>query len=112
MAKAPSMNPSVVNLDSLLTNENYKEYHKLKTELRKKYDDRLFNYSVGDRWKKTINWYKEEGQEQYRNYLKELADIMFQPDSHYQRFTWDLISEQEQLIMRRKIKPRVGKGEY
>ena len=32
MAKEPNMNPSVVDLDSLLTNENYKEYYKQKKE--------------------------------------------------------------------------------
>jgi len=103
--------PSVNDTRELLSNEHYRNFYKQKMELQSNYDKRLFDFSPNDR-KSTKDWFMAEGIEKYREYLRKLSDIMLQPDSHYQKFTWDMISEQEQLIMRRRTKSRRGKGEY
>ena len=85
--------PSINNLQELLDNENYKNFYNHKKQIQSKYDERLFHWvDLSGRPQKDLKkWYLEEGYKQWREYLKEIGDIIFKPDSDYQKFIWDIV---------------------
>lgn len=100
-------------------NPHYIEFTKQKEELKKKYPAEIFDLSPqSGRGKKQLAEYKknyiQNQQPLHRQYLKELAELIFQPDGHYQQFTWDIMGEAQKLQMERKSRGRKygGTGEY
>tara|TARA_A100001201_G_scaffold142790_1_gene142014 strand:- start:4136 stop:4465 length:330 start_codon:yes stop_codon:yes gene_type:complete len=103
---------SVNDLRTKMTNKGYSRYHKQKLKIQKKYDERLFNWSSSRESKQTKDWFKEEGQEEWRRYIKEISDIMFEPAGNFQQFTWDILSKTEQEYRDRKARGKLDKQNY
>lgn len=100
---------SINDTSTLEKNKHYKRYSEQKFEIRKKYSERLFDCKVGVPARSEYNWYLEEGQEQWRAYLKELGDILVKPNGDYQEFVWDIMNAQEKEkmdLMCRSRKPK------
>lgn len=91
-------------------NQYYKEYEKLKEEIKSKYPAEIFiqDYSTA----KVKKDYLTKERFLYQQYLKELTDLIFQPDGLFQKFIWDVMSEVEKLEMERRTRGRMGNGEY
>lgn len=93
---------SINDLKKLNKNPHYKKYIERKEEIKKKYNPSLWkHYGVELTKKDYVKWYIEEAQEEWRNYLKEIADVMFEPDGDFQKFTWDIMSEVDKLTQQR-----------
>lgn len=95
-------------------NENYKKYLIQKEEIKKKYPSHIFE-QPGSRIpsKKVFQQYIDSGdRELHQQYLKELADLIFEPNGNFQHMVWDIIPETELIEMERRSRGRIGNGEY
>ena len=90
---------SINNTSSLLKNTHYKKFHTQKKIIQLKYDSRLFEWHRTRPPASIKKWYLEEGQEQYRKYLKEITDLLFANNGDFQEFLWDILSSQDKEIM-------------
>ncbi len=95
---------SINDTSSLLKNTHYKKFTTQKKRLQLKYDKRLFEWSKSRPPTSLKKWYIEEGQEQWREYLKEVSDLMYEQEGNFQKFLWDIISNQDKEIMERKAR--------
>ena len=95
---------SINDTSTLLKNTNYKKFYTKKKRIQLKYDSRLFEQSTTRPPASLKKWYKEEGQEQWRQYLKEITDLLFTNDGDFQEFLWDIISSHDKEIMERKAR--------
>ena len=95
---------SINDTSSLLKNTHYKKFTTQKKRLQLKYDKRLFEWSKTRPPASLKKWYIEEGQEQWRAYLKEVSDLMYEQEGNFQKFLWDIISNQDKEIMERKAR--------
>jgi len=87
---------SVNNQQDLLKNKHYKKFTEEKLKIQSKYDNRLFNWGTqGQQPKAMKEWYFKEGREPWREYLKEVTELMLSPNSNYQKFVWDIIPKNE-----------------
>ena len=80
---------SVRDLKEMLQNPWYKIYYEKKQEL-------LQNYPPN----------KQRSREEHLSYIKELCDMIWEPDGEFQKFLWDIMSEQEKLEQRRRASGR------
>ena len=86
-------------------NKYYKLFIEEKEELKSKYPKHIFDV--------THRPYTEEDREQHLQYLKELGDIIFTPNSNYQEFTWDIMAEVDKEEMKKRARGRMyGQTEY
>ena len=91
---------SIRNLDQLLTNADYKEYYELKQEILKEYPPQ-----------------KKRTNEQHREYIKRIGDLMWNIHGPFQRFIDSQISEittirQEQKANKQKPGRAINEEEY
>ena len=102
------------NLKSLLKNEHYKIFFKKKQELKSKYPDVIWEippigqpkkYQKEKDAQEYINYYRKLHQE----YLRELSDLMFQPEGEFQQFTSDIMSETDKLYQERNSRERLNR---
>jgi hypothetical protein len=92
-----------------MTNAHYRNYDKKKESIKKKYPKSIFKKpSLG----RTVDVYTDEERKLYQAYLKELTDLLFEPDGDYQKFTWEILSEQDKMIMERKARGRKWHYDY
>ena len=97
-------------------NEYYKAFIKEKEEIKSKYPEEIFDKAVSGR--NTIREYKvylDKGhRDLHKQYIRELADLIFTPGGNYQQFTWDIMSEVEKIEMERLARGHNygGTGEY
>jgi hypothetical protein len=95
--------------EHLMTNAHYRNYDKKKESIKKKYPKSIFKKpSLG----RTVDVYTDEERKLYQAYLKELTDLLFEPDGDYQKFTWEILSEQDKMIMERKARGRKWHYDY
>lgn len=87
-------------------NKHYKEFIKLKDNLKSFYPKKIFDVTKGK------NYGTSEERIQHKKYLKELMNIILKPDGEFQQMVWETMSEQEKQKMEQRIKPRQGNGEY
>jgi len=92
---------SINNLESLLENKNYKNFWNKNKEIQSKYDKRLFEYATVSPKRSIKEWYLEEGIKQWREYIKEISEEMLKPNSDYQKFTWDILSDKDKEVRER-----------
>lgn len=78
----------------LQKSEDYRKYHKEKMKIRKRYPKDLLEGKKMSR----------EEHIQYRAYLKEVANLMFEPNGLFQTFIWNNLGETEKKIMESKAK--------
>lgn len=89
--------------EHLMTNQNYRNYNKKKEKLINKYPSNLFaKPSSGPKPED----YPQEQRDNWKNWCKDILDLMFEPDGDFQKFTWDILSEQEKLSRERKSRGR------
>jgi hypothetical protein len=98
-------------------NPHYIEFTKQKEELKKKYPPQIFERPfTGGKSVKGIEQVKQDyiknEQSIYRQYLKEVADLLFQPNGSFQELTWDIMAEVDKLEMERKASGRRNGGAH
>jgi hypothetical protein len=96
-------------------NPHYIKFTEQKEELKKKYPPQIFERPfTGGRSTKYIKEMKEDyiqnEQSLHRQYLKEVADLIFEPNGSYQQLTWDMMGKAELLEMERKSRGRESSG--
>lgn len=96
-------------------NQYYKNYEVEKEEIKSKYPSEIFdNMSVSGQGKHQEMMYEEyistNQRELHKQYLKEIADLIFQPNGQFQEFTWDTMSEVSKDEMKRKARGRLNRG--
>lgn len=75
-------------------------YWEQKQKIKEKYPSSLFVYdSIGRA--KPINYSKEE-RELFKQYMREIYDLIHEPDGHFQKFAWESLSDFDKLQMQRK----------
>ena len=92
-----------------MKNAHYRNYDKKKQNIKKKYPKSIFKRPSPGR---TIDVYTDEERKLHQSYLKELTDLLFEPDGDYQKFSWDIMSEQDKMIMERKARGRKWHYDY
>lgn len=103
---------SIRDVESLKENEYYLEYWKQKQEIKSKYPSDLFDNieRPGAVPKKIriqeLNDYSKNHRVTHKKYLKEVCDLLFEPDGYFQQFSWDNMGETEKLFMERKARGR------
>ncbi len=90
--------------DGIIKNENYIKYYTEKNKIKSKYPPSLFKV------KSSRDTPTENEVEEFRKYLKEITDLMFSADSHFQNFIWEMIPDYKVLQMERKINGRTNKS--
>ena len=99
-------------------NPHYIQFTKDKEELKKKYPAEIFDLTPqsGKSSKQLVEHkknYIQNQQQLHRQYLKELADLIFEPNGSFQQLTWDLMAEVDKLEMERKARgKKKSKYEY
>jgi len=88
---------------SRLLNINYLNYKKQKQSLKKEYPKHIFKNTSSGRHSIP---YPKEDRELYQDYVKKIADLLFEPNGDFQKDSWDAMSEQEKLISDRFINGR------
>lgn len=84
-------------------NKYYKKYDKEKQKILQKYDGLL----EGDKYKSgpTVHYFYKEGErEEYKQYLKEIADLIFKPNGNFQKMLWDTMGSHEKELMERRAR--------
>lgn len=71
-------------------NQYYKRYLERKNKIKEKYPKELFFYAQGHAYKEE---YIENQQQLYKQYIKEIADLLFEKEGVFQKFVWDNLSE-------------------
>ena len=97
------------------SNENYKEFLKQKEEIKQKYPSCIFEI-IGRTENKTTKELNQEYlskgyREIHQQYLKELADLIFEPHGSFQNMSWDIMTEAQQVnqerLARGKKRPKL-----
>lgn len=91
----------VNNLEDLKNNSNYKEYSIQKDKIKKKYPKDLWNRPSGGRISSSVNYTNHH---LWKEYLKDIADLLHQKDGWYQKFVWDTMSESDRKLLDKKFK--------
>lgn len=86
---------SINNQTELLQNKNYYNFTKEKNKLKSQYDIRLWAHGSGNISNIDRDWFMTEGRKQWREYLSKVSELIFKPNSDFQGFVWDIISERE-----------------
>ncbi|QDP58517.1 MAG: hypothetical protein Unbinned175contig1000_13 [Prokaryotic dsDNA virus sp.] len=74
-------------------NKHYQRYLKKKMKIRAKYGENLTN-------PRAKNYNKEE----WQKYLREIGDLVFQPNGWFQRYMWETLTEVEKQNRERKAR--------
>ena len=93
----------MIKMSDLQSNKHYRKYYKEKQKIKDKYPPNIF-LSEGRGGKR---FYEEGEQELYQKYLKELSNVIFQPNGDFQKFSWDALNDVEKLQME-----RTARGKY
>lgn len=100
-------------------NKYYQLYEEEKQQIKDKYPPEIFKLeSQSGRNEKKIkeatDYYLQNHRHLHQQYLKEIANLIFEPNGNYQKFTWDIMAEVDKLEMERKARGRIygGNGEY
>jgi hypothetical protein len=98
------------------SNPNYIEFSKQKEELKKKYPPRIFEREstsgrTNKHIKKVYKDYLDNDRKLHLEYLKELADLIFEQNGYFQQLTWDMMAEVDKLEMERNARGRKKSGQ-
>lgn len=78
-----------------INNENYQQFLKRKEEIKSRYPDEM--------WLKP-NSKNNYDRDMWLQYLKEIADLMYEKEGFYQNFIWDIIPVHERQAMEARAK--------
>ena len=79
---------SIRNLDQLLTNEDYKQYYELKQDILKDYPP-----------------LKKRTNQEHRECMKRIGDLIWAIDGPFQRFIFSQVSEIDQIKQEKRANP-------
>lgn len=89
----------MIRKDDLYDNPYYKKFLVEKNKIKERYPKEVFQiYETPHKQVKNT----KEHQIMYREYLKELGDLMYKPDGLYQKFVWDTMSDSDKALMEAK----------
>lgn len=88
------------NKEQLLSHKEYKKYWNKKQKIKENYNDSIFYHARGG----NDAYYKKGEQQEFREYLKEIGDLMWKPNGSFQKFCWDLINVHEKEQMNRRAR--------
>lgn len=98
---------SILEEEGLETNLNYRKYKEQKDKIKSKYPSEIWKYQGAGRSKISYhNEYLNNYHPLYKEYIKEILNLMLTPDSDFQKFTWDIIPDYELEIMKRRARGR------
>ena len=97
------------NRESLIQNKNYKRYDDKKQLLKNKYDKQLFISSSPGRGEIP---YSDSERKEHKEYLEKICSMLIEPNGDYQKFTWDIMSQQDKILQERKTRRRANDSEY
>ena len=97
------------NRESLIQNKNYKRYDDKKQLLKNKYDKQLFISSSPGRGELP---YSDSERKEYKEYLEKICSMLIEANGDYQKFTWDIMSQQDKILQERKTRRRANDSEY
>lgn len=86
---------SSVNEDLLLKNQYYQKYLKQKKEIQSRYPQEMWEYPLSR---------TKYNREMWKQYLKEIGDLMYTKEGWFQQFIWDSYSESDKELMERKAR--------
>lgn len=103
---------TVKDIKELLKNENYQKYYELKLEIQSRYPREVWDSQFSLKVKERRFDMTQEFWEQWKSYQKEIIDLMLIPNSYFQEFVWDMVSDHERELQERrargkKIKPKI-----
>lgn len=101
---------SVNSLEELKENKDYLKYWNKKHKIKSKYPEELWNRPAGAKNALNKNY---NNHHLWKEYLKEIADLLLQPNGDYQKFTWEeLIPPGERKLMEQKAKGSNRESKY
>ena len=101
---------SVISLEELKENKDYLKYWEKKQKIKEKYPQELWNRPSGS--KNTLNK-NYNNHHLWKEYLKEIADLLLEPNGDYQKFSWEeLIPPGERKIMEYKARGSNRESKY
>lgn len=80
-------------------NKYYKEYLKEKDKIKEKYPQDITSQTHYAR-----AWYVKEQRELHLQYIKEVCDLMFEPNGKFQEFIWDSMPAHKKEEMEKRIR--------
>ena len=83
------------------SNKHWIRFNKQKQKIKSKYPEELFY--IPAEYKKKED-YPLEHQRLYREYLKEMGDLIHKKEGWYQKFVWDTISESDKVLKERELR--------
>ena len=98
------------DFDGEITNEYFIKFQEEKKQIKSKYNPDLFSYPTAGRERKdSIITYQKNDHIEYRKYIKEISDLMFDTNGNYQKFLWDvipgyIIKQQEAKVKEKKTR--------
>ena len=72
-------------------------------ETIKKYEDKI---NFGNESTDSIKLWNDNTRKLYQKYLKDIGDLLMKPDGNFQKFIWDIRSENDKLIQERQARGR------
>ena len=88
--------------DEYENNKYYKKFLKQKEKIKEKYPPHLFEIPTS--YSEMRKFKGSEEQLLWKQYIKELGDLMFQPNGWFQKFTWDVMSDSDKRDMMQRAK--------
>lgn len=84
------------NADLLLENEYYQKYQIQKQKIKDRYPEDLWNRPIGLARNRKLNY---NNHHLWKEYIKEVAELMLKPNGWYQKFVWDTYSDSDKALM-------------
>ena len=86
-------------------NPYYLKYEKQKLKIKDKYKDKIKfdHHRPGPRVPEP---YDPAERELYQTYLKKVGDLLMKPQGNFQKFLWDIMSDNDKIIQERKARGR------
>jgi len=89
-------------------NRYYIKYEKQKLKIKDKYKNKI-DFSDDKPGPRKPVTYERAERELYQAYLKKVGDLLMKPNGNFQKFMWDIMSDNDKLIQERKAR---GKKTY
>lgn len=89
------------NQEMLMENEYYKKYYEQKQKIKERYPEDLWERPNGSKNALNKNY---NNHHLWKQYIKEICDLMHKQDGWYQKFIWDTYSESDKALMEQKAR--------
>lgn len=89
------------NEDMLMENEYYKKYYEQKQKIKERYPQDLWERPNGSKNALNKNY---NNHHLWKQYIKEICDLMHEKEGWYQKFIWDTYSDSDKALMEQKAR--------